>query len=191
VYWVFRAIGRLAFPLYAFLLAEGARRTKHPARYSLRLGIFAVLADPCFGLAFGDGYRFGQNVLWTLLLALAACLGFRRLTKPALQIAVCIGSAVCAELLGTDYGAVGVLVVLFFYWAGGCEGMRRYIISVLPYVALFCQNVFAIWALPAFCLTALYNGTRGKGGRFSQFFFYAYYPLHLLVLFLVKRFWCA
>ena len=65
--------GRIAFPIFAFLLAEGCRRTSDRRRYFLRLLVWAVLSEIPFNLMYGGSifYPFHQNVLWTFLISLA------------------------------------------------------------------------------------------------------------------------
>ena len=70
---VFHIVGRLSFPIYAFLAAEGASKTHRKSRYLLRLGIFALLSEAPFRLAFSLGWEnpLPRNVLFTLLCGVA------------------------------------------------------------------------------------------------------------------------
>ena len=72
-YFSLRMIGRIAFPIYCFLLVEGAHYTKNPGKYALRLGIGMLLSELPFDLAFSRGWSWGyQSVMVTLLLVFLA-----------------------------------------------------------------------------------------------------------------------
>lgn len=120
ILWM-RVIGRLAFPIYAFLIANGYRHTRNVSRYMLRLFCAAVISEPCFDFFVSHTWfdPAHQNVLWTLLLGLI-CLACKermcRIGKPGkllfpLSVILVCGAAILAS---TDYAAVGVLSVLAF-----------------------------------------------------------------------------
>ena len=118
------AAGRLAFPIFAFLLAEGFRRTRSVKRYALRLLALALLSEIPFDLMYGATvfYPFHQNVIWTFLIALLcmrAISAVRKRGKMLLTILICPITAAAGYLAGsllmTDYGGEGVLTVLLFY----------------------------------------------------------------------------
>ena len=126
-----RVIGRLAFPIYCFLLAEGAVHTHNMKKYLLRLGLFAFASEIPFDLAFRGSFFAPdyQNVFFTLLLGmLMICLAgnppqklLGDLTKDSMtaqqiwNIIVLIIFALAAQLLKTDYGAAGVIMIFFMY----------------------------------------------------------------------------
>ena len=189
IYVLMRGIGRIAFPIYAFLLVEGFLHTKDVKKYLARMLTFAVVSEIPFDLAvFHTPFYWGyQNVFFTLFLGLLALAGENvvhqssgmfagaGLWKQAFVLILCVGTA---QLINCDYGAFGVFFIILLY-------MTRYdkkTQTVLGAISL-------IWELPgilAFIPIRLYNGTRGRCG--NRYFFYAFYPAHLLALWVVGRF---
>ena len=104
-YTLLRVIGRIAFPIYCFLLAEGVFYTKRPFAYILRLLLLAVLSELPFDLSFFGGITFRyQNVMVTLLLGV--CMGLAMKKSPMwLKPVLVLPFALLAEFLQTDYGA--------------------------------------------------------------------------------------
>ena len=191
-YLVLRGVGRLAFPIYAFLLAGGFYHARSRAQYLLRLGVFALLSELPFDLAFQwTLFDFGyQNVFCTLFLGLLAIWLFERATggdlrgcglwRGALGFAAILGMAALARLARTDYGELGVLII-------AAMGVFRN--RPLPRAAVSAALLYAASPLEAvsfvdYGLFALYNGRRG---RQPKYFFYAFYPGHLLLLCLLRR----
>lgn len=180
IYVLMRGIGRIAFPIYAFLLVEGFLHTRDVKKYLTRMFLFAVVSEIPFDLAvFHTPFYWGyQNVFFTLFLGLLALAGIRwgtGLWKQALALIMCVGAA---QLINCDYGAFGVFFIVLLY-------MTRYdkkTQTVLGALSL-------VWELPgilAFLPIRLYNGTRGRCG--NKYFFYAFYPAHLLILWMIGRF---
>ena len=121
-------IGRMAFPMFAFLIAEGYFHTSNVRKYLRRLLIFAVLSEIPFNLLYGSSviYPFHQNVLWTFLIALLSIALIEK-TKASrkrwLTWVVSIITVLVDLLLGTiamvDYLGAGVVTVLVFYFFRG------------------------------------------------------------------------
>ena len=118
-----RIIGRVAFPIYCFLLAEGVHHTRNPLRYGLRLLIGLLLAEIPFDLALFGGPNFAQqNVMFTLLLAFLAIQTVKYCAGPTRFLALI--PIIAAELLRTDYGAMGVLTAVLFFITRDMEEKR-------------------------------------------------------------------
>ena len=181
---ILRSAGRMAFPIFCFLLVEGAVHTRSPKRYLLRLALFAVLSEIPFDLALHNQtfYWGAQNVFFTLLLGLLVILVFQRYPaegwKGMLALAV---SAAAAELGGTDYGAIGVAVIAVMYLLRE----RPLAASLISLALLALLNRQELYSAPAFLAMALYNGRRG---RQPKYFFYVFYPVHLLLLWAAGNF---
>jgi hypothetical protein len=184
-----RTVGRLAFPIYCFLLVEGFLHTHDVRRYGLRLFAFALLSEVPYDWAF---YRTplhwdDQNVYWTLLLGLVGMAGLRAFDGPARRNAIgrC-GVVLCAMLLGelaaVDYGALGVGLILLLYVLR--DSRRRQ--CAAGALLLGCNgSLFMTPELPAvlaFPLIGAYSGARGHCSRREALFHYCFYPAHLLVL---------
>lgn len=181
---VLRGIGRVAFPIFCFLLVEGAVHTRSPRKYLLRLASFALISEIPFDLALHNQpfYWGTQNVFFTLLAGLLVIQAFQRSPgqewRGMLALAV-LGAA--AELCGTDYGAIGVAVIAVMYLLRE----RFWAASVLSLILLVLLARIEIFSIPAFLILALYNGKRG---RQPKYFFYVFYPVHLLILWAAGNF---
>lgn len=203
-------IGRLAFPIYAFLLAEGFRHTKNFKKYLVRMFLFALAAELPFNLMSEGGvfYPFHQNVLFTFCLSLLMMAWIEKAEdKSRSRFALrAVLAAVTGYLLGfitfVDYFGYGVLMVLLFYlfhekvygWAVELAAMiyiNWEMIGglVFPTVILgreidIPQQGFAILALIPIWL---YNGKQGPHSKGIQYVWYAFYPAHMLVLWLLLQ----
>ena len=181
-----RIIGRAAFPIYCFLLVEGFMHTRDREKYALRLGCFAAVSEIPFDLAFNGkvlevGY---QNVFFTLLLGLLTMMAYDVVMnqsrwsvwkRTALSTIAILAGMFAAEFLSTDYGALGVLCIMVFYLFRRSR-IQQVVFGCLAFVWWEWAAVFAF--VPIF----YYNGKRGFG---MKYFFYAFYPVHLLILYLI------
>ena len=194
-----RCIGRLAFPIFCFLIAEGCVYTRDRRKYALRLLAFALLSEVPFDLMVGGTvwYPYSQNVLWTLLAGALICWcvdwALRKKTPAAfLLTGAAVAAAFCLlELAGTDYRGWGMLLVVLFY------GVRRVSCGTVVKrtaqavgLAVFSIGIMGgvsieLWSLAALLPLWLYNGRRGYSNRAVQYGFYAFYPVHILILSLI------
>ena len=204
-------IGRMAFPIFAFQIAEGFVHTSNFKKYALRLLGFAVITEIPFNLFYSSRWfnPYPQNVLFTLLLGLLAIKVIdglkkdRSLKNIALSVLL-LGLILLASVVGfVDYNHYGVLTVIMLYlmrdfpfaWLGQLIGM------VLINIVIFEGLVFPVeifgktfeipsqgFAVFALIPIWLYGNRKGKSSKILQYGFYAFYPLHMLVLFLIKHF---
>ena len=193
-----RIIGRLAFPIFCFLLAEGAHYTRNPRNYLLRLGIGAVLSELPFDLAlFGSWSWQHQSVMITLLLGAMALLAMKRMTQPLLKILVLLLFAFLADFMNTDYGGAGVLMIALFGltrerkygWLVQLLGMYLICRWIIPggVVWFIDRYVFIeIFAILALIPIWLYSGKKSTSSRAVQWAFYLFYPVHLWILYLIS-----
>jgi hypothetical protein len=253
-------LGRLAFPIFAFQIAEGLFHTSNFKKYAIRLLIFGIVSEIPFDLVYGSTilYPFHQNVMFTLLLGLLAIKALdnakskfravtaigagstpsaidnssstpsaidnsgstpsaidnssstssavdtpttsRRIANLALGILIAALCTLAAAITFTDYGAMGVLTIIAFYvfrdfkfaWLGQLVFMilanmiffqGEYLpLTIAGHYFEFQTQGFAIFALIPIWL---YNGKKGKTSKALQYGFYAFYPVHLLVLYLI------
>lgn len=191
LYFCMRLLGRMAFPLYVFLLVEGIRHTTNPVRYGARLFFFALISEVPFDMA--RQYRFVdfsyQNVFFTLFfgyacIRLLSWIEERQNLHPRwsvlLRLMVLFTFVAAAELMHTDYGGVGVLVILLmhtlFVRRSFSEKWLGFLFSLIPLFFISQTSLFAAVCAP---MVQAYDGTRG---RQKKYFFYLFYPVHLLLL---------
>lgn len=190
VYYTTRYIGRIAFPIYCFLLVEGFKRTRDVGRYALRLGIFAIVSEIPFDLCFNASiieFTY-QNVFFTLFIGLITMIavdraGGHKWSENIMADRICryffaaaftVAGIAAAELLSTDYAGTGVMCVMVLYFFRN----RRVAQAVAGAVAFSWE----ITAPLAFLPILAYNGKRGLK---LKYFFYAFYPVHLLLIYIV------
>ncbi len=204
-------VGRLAFPLFAFLIAEGFVHTSNRKKYILRILIFAVITEIPYDLFYGGTaiYPFQQNVLFTFLYALLAMTlidKFRE--KPSVKSGLKNGSLLLLIMLGAlitfpDYGFWGFMMAVMFYLVRdfpfaflvqlaimiyiNFEAIRGEVIpmELLGYAFEFPKQGFAVFSLIPIWL---YSGKKGFSNKIAQYGFYVYYPLHMLIIWLITRF---
>lgn len=187
-YTLCRMIGRIAFPIFCFLLVEGFVHTSNAKKYAIRLGAFALISEIPFDLGFQSKVlEFAyQNVFFTLLIGFVTLMVYKkveekefqnRFTKILIQILVGMIGMLAAQLLRTDYGAVGVMAIVLFYVL---RENRFY--QIASGCILFIEEMTALFA---FLPIMIYNGKRGSNVKWA---FYIFYPAHLLLLFVISYF---
>ncbi len=199
VMWL-RCVGRVAFPIFCFLIAEGCVYTHDRKKYALRLLVFALLSEIPFNLMnsgmIWDPYD--QNVLWTLLTGALVCWLIDWALKKCTPLSfVLTGAAMVAaywllEIGNTDYGGWGMLLVAAFYGVHRApSGAVVKMIAQAFGLAFFSIGVMGgylsieLWSLAALVPIWLYNGQRGFSNKAVQYGFYAFYPVHILALSLI------
>lgn len=181
-YEVMRCFGRVAFPVFAFLVAEGFAHTRNRMRYFLSLLLFAAVSEvPWYLLNGADGTH---NVMFTLALGVAALAVFERLQKHgALAIAAILLVALSAEISGLDYGWHGIVEILVFHLFRSKKYCQSTRLLQLAFAFPFMSHYGIIGALLACFIIFLYNGTRGIiHGKVAKYGFYAIYPVHLIII---------
>lgn len=174
LYQVLRFIGRSAFPIFCFLLVEGFLHTSNRQKYALRLLLFAFLSELPFDLALNDSVWdiSSQNVYFTLFIGLCVIwiMDYLRDKALLLPFVMLLGMGL-AYLLKTDYSYWGVLLIGTLYIFRNQRGLQ----TLAGCVCLF-------WEAPA-CLAFIpLNMYNGKRGIPLKYFFYLFYPVHLLLL---------
>lgn len=200
-------VGRLAFPIFAFMIVEGYFHTKDFNRYMTRMLIFALISEIPFDLFYSGipVYPYHQNVLWTFLIALSGIRAIeftRRKGKRGLTAAVSVLILLFCFLMGfvamTDFYGAGVLTVFIFYFFRGRKwwcflgqllclyylnvevlGGLCYVVSIFGHQVELVQQGFALLALIPIWL---YRGRKGFSNKAFQYFCYAFYPVHCLIL---------
>lgn len=204
-------LGRLAFPIFAFMIVEGYFHTSSLRRYALRLLLFALISEIPFNLMYSSSliYPYHQNVIWTLLLGLGL-IHLNELTakrrKMWLRILVGCITVIVGFLAGmltmVDYYGVGVVTILTFYFFR----KRKWWCLLGQIVVLYYMNVEILsgfyfevtimghtvpivqqgLALLALIPIWLYRGRKGYSSKLFQYVCYGFYPAHMLVFYLVR-----
>jgi hypothetical protein len=193
-----RMIGRLAFPIFCFLLAEGIHYTQNPRKYGLRLLIGMLLSEIPFDLLFFKRLTWGhQSVMVTLFLGFLYGTIQKNVKNLGHKILWVLPFLIFAELLNVDYGGWGVAMICFFVltrqmpaklipqaiglflicWMIG--GMRVLMGTVWVPIQVF--GVFAL--IPIWC----YSGEKKTKNLWVQRAFYLFYPVHLVIFLLIGR----
>lgn len=202
-----RWIGRLAFPIFAFMIVEGHKRTSSNKKYCLRLFIMALISEVPFNLmCCGNLWcRPYQNVMWTLLIGLMALnlcdfIDKKRGKGPfdVLNWTVGIFAYCIAEAISTDYGGAGVLIILLFALFDktsmvgktgqliGLSLISWYILGGFRYNFIISDAIIEI-PMQILCVLSLipiwiYNGEKGYNAVWFRWFIYLVYPVHILLL---------
>ncbi len=168
-----RAIGRISFPAFLYLLVQGEVFTKDVGRYGLRLGLLAIISQPIYQIAFDTNQL---NVLFLLLIGLICLRQSRRYQQ--LSFLIWLAGALMAELLNTSYGGYGILLILLIrafrptlLWWSGWLGFN------LTWMAL----IGGWFQLPILWVPLLFMSANGQRGAKARWF-YGFYPGHLLLL---------
>lgn len=193
LYYICRIIGRVAFPIYCFLLVEGMRRTHSPGKYIARLGIGILLAELPFDFLFEGGFTWAyQSVMVTLTLGAVMLLCMRKTEKKWLQVLLILPFAVLAELCQCDYGAGGIVMIAVFalFDRPILQAVALFLVNwqLLPSAAITVFGVVVIiqlFAVAAMVPIALYSGKKLTHNKAVQWAFYLFYPVHLLLLWLI------
>lgn len=179
LYEAMRCFGRIAFPVFAFLVAEGFAHTRNRLRYFLTLFGFAVVSEVPWFLLNGAGGT--HNVMFTLALGVVAMTIFDKYHQRKFVCFCMIATAaILATYLGTDYEWRGILLIVI------CYMMREHKPLLLLFVLPLMIHYGIIGAILAAIVLSQYNGTKGfMQGNVVKYGFYAFYPIHLLLIFLL------
>ncbi|MBQ1995353.1 MAG: conjugal transfer protein TraX [Clostridia bacterium] len=204
-------IGRMAFPIFAFQIAEGFVHTKSFKKYALRLLGFAIVTEIPFNFFYSSRFfnPYHQNVLFTLLLGLLAIKVIDGIKKDrsgkniALSVLYLLLILLASVIGFVDYGYLGMLTVVMFYlmrdfpfaWLGQLVGMILLNITFFEGLVFPVEILGKTFEIPSqgFAVFALipiwlYGGRKGKSSKALQYGFYAFYPVHMIVLYLIKYF---
>lgn len=214
LYWIMRFFGRLTFPIMAFLLVQGFNHTHNLKKYASRLFGFAIISIVPYYLLFHSNEKltvenfFLNNVLFTLLIGLIMLFLIKNVKKFYLEFLIVFAAMLASSF--SDWGSIGPLLIYVFYkiknpWSATAINFLIFIIydslgffdsftkltnngvtgsqafsSLLPWHTINLGFILAILVI------GLYNGKRGLNNKFVKWGYYWYYPVHLMVLYLIK-----
>lgn len=191
-----RIIGRIAFPIFCFLMAEGAFYTRNPLKYGMRLVVGILLSEIPFDLAFRQRLTLEyQSVMITLFIGFLV-LEIIQNTKNDLIILLAVGGGFAlAEWANTDYGGFGVLLVVLFSQTRGQLWLQTVMVAMFSWMVNSLRiPVFGIsvpiemFAVLSMIPIAFYSGKKSFSSKAIQWGFYLFYPVHLTVLIFLRIF---
>ena len=210
-----RVIGRIAFPLFCFLMIHGFIHTHSRLKYAGNLLLFALLSELPFDFLFYDGTDFAhQNVFWTLLIGLLMIwaleavnqTNIKMILKYAASLPVIAAGIKMSMVLNTDYAWTGVLLILGLYLFRKKKGLQCTIPFVVFFIARVFRNVelgyysFGIqviretfklyWSIVISAFMILRCNEK-RYIRKGKYFFYAFYPVHISILYLIRVLFCT
>ena len=207
---IFTCIGRLAFPIYAFMIVEGYFHTSNLRKYVKRLFFFALLSEIPFNLVTGSNwfYPLHQNVLWSFLISIGLIHWNEKVRSRSVWKRIPVGFAsICVAYIGgiitfVDYYNAGILMVLTFYFFRGKKwwnylgqllcmwyinfeilGGFGYEFNLFGSTHFIARQSIALLALIPIWF---YNGKQGYHSKKLHAVYYLFYPVHLLILGLIK-----
>lgn len=182
IYRLSRDIGRVAFPIFCFLLVEGFIHTHNRFKYSRNLLLFALISELPWNIWHGGLTYPKQNVFFTLFFGyLAFCAIEHFYTNQKAQFLCLAALFLVSYYFNADYGWKGYIFLLIMYLFRFEKATQALVGS--------CWLYYEWKACFAFISINMYNGQRGFiKGKFGKYFFYAFYPLHILLLLTIKHF---
>ena len=180
-----RLFGRLSFPLFAFQLAVGFSHSKNKEKYILRMLLFAIISQIPFMLFVAEGApETGHflNIGFTLTLGLLGMFAFENIKQPILKTIFTLGAILLGYVLPVDYGWFGVaLIIIFYIFHSDKIGSSIYasILIILKVISEY--SLFKFPMLGALIPICSYNGKKGLDNKFTRYFFYIFYPIHLMI----------
>lgn len=208
---ILTCIGRIAFPIFAFMIVEGYFKTSNLKKYVGRLFIFALISEIPFNLMLGSRvfYPVAQNVLWTFLIGIGLIWLMEKVKDKniAIRALMLIFVVILAFALGVltlcDYHYAGVFMVLVFYFFRG----KKWYLMLAQLVSLYYINtemlggfeyVFTVFeqevhllrqslSLIALIPIWLYNGKQGYYNKYIKYLYYSFYPCHIMLLWGLKQ----
>lgn len=199
-------VGKLTFPIMAYLLVEGFKYTRSKIRYASRLAIFWLISIVPFFLLHNPNYPFSlidipNNIFFTLLMGLLMLVCYEKTNNPILRFFIVTIFSFFTIL--SDWNLFGVILIWAFYKFHSSKGIKVTLIiyfilfEVITVIGLLSGNNFGVsiaemisisgFLLVIYLLTQ-YNGSRGYSPKWIKWGFYFFYPLHLIVLEAIKYF---
>ena len=212
-YRIFRILGRLAFPIFAYCIAEGFLYTRNKLKYFSRVLVLGVLCQLVYDIAEGDIYL-GILITFSIsiiIMYFADCFKkafagdnssvstlIKKITKVSVSLtadriisgallAMSVAAAfVLTMYVEVDYGFFGIMLPVFTSLYS--DKTRRFFMFTAGLIALclynvYCGSMIQLWSLFTVPILALYNGRPGKYRL--KYFFYIFYPAHLAILYLI------
>lgn len=177
---IFDIIGRIAFPIFAFMIVEGFYKTKSRFKYLRNLLIFAIISEIPYDMFQSKVFinNRSQNIMWALALGLLTLIIVDKLKEKiknkytwlGLSILIVGVNAIIATLISFDYDYYSIIIIFILYLFYD----KRLVGSLLSYLVIIKEA----YAILGFAVINFYNGEKGKQ---NKWFNYLFYPVHLLI----------
>ena len=196
IYLCMRIVGRIACPLFMFCIIEGVENTKNPMKYFGLMALFAIISEMPFDLAVSGKIMAAgdSNIFFTLLAGVGVLLCLRAVFLGDDRInlyvicPVTVFAIIFCHVAKADYGGIGICAITL---GGMCSMMNSQklqlqknfiVIAAITLLLLFIGGIerYEILCVP---IALLYNGKRGLK---LKYFFYIFYPAHLLLLYIMR-----
>lgn len=179
-------IGRIAFPIFAWQITIGFEKTSNVKLYIFKLFAAAMISQPIYMLFLSliTSNIYKLNILFTLCLGLICLYVWKK--SNLLGILAIFIACIIANYCQFDYGYYGIIMIVIFYIFRNNNALMilmQLVNLLIHYVNTF--NEIQLYSIIAFCFILLYNGKRGKR---IQYLFYGFYPLHLLTIYLIDKY---
>lgn len=193
---IFRIIGRIAFPIFAYMIAEGAFYTRNRKKYLLMIAGLGIACQLVSTISTGSLY---QNILITFSLSIAVIFSvdnFLKKKNPSsfLLTAFTVISVIFISYIApmifedygfkVDYGIWGVLIPVFVYFSP-TKTLKIFFTTLILAIRIFLVGELQLFALLAIPFLILYNGKRGKLNM--KYLFYIFYPAHLAIMHIINQ----
>lgn len=192
----FNYIGRIALPLFAFQISEGYSHTRDVKKYLSRLLVFAIISQIPFMLyEFSIGKEFSFNVLFTFCITLLALIIYDKQKNKFVGFAIAILIASISYFIRLAYAPLGIAIIFIFHifkkrkvymsllYILAC--ILNYLPNLIQYNFYYKYIILCICTFLPIIPILLYNGKKGKD---FKYLLYLFYPLHLIILFLINRY---
>lgn len=186
-------LGRLSFPIFAFGISEGYKHTKDLKKYFVRLFIFAIISQIPYMLFLNNlTNTFSLNILFTLILGLFAITAYEKSNNKYLGFLYVILCCIIAHICYFDYDWFGIIIIFIFHIFKDKKIIMNLIFSISAFINYFPNYIIShrteYLFIILFCIFSLipinlYNEKKGKN---TKYILYIFYPLHLLILYLVQ-----
>lgn len=193
IYLILRSVGRIAFPMFCFLLVEGFVHTKNLFKYLVRLFMLAIISEIPFDLMCGNCliYLDKQNVIFTFILALLMLFLIKKIANlyyiyRAILTLIIVGlSCVIAHLCKLDHDYPAIILIFLMYNFYTDKNMKILFTGIMSFFMSFVETgSFRYYGVGALCVLPLYiyNGKIGSLSKHKTFY-YLFYPLHMIILY--------
>jgi hypothetical protein len=186
IYLVMRIIGRIAFPIFAYYVATGYKRTSDINKYMVRMFVFALITQvPFYFFSHGEFYL---NVMFTFFMALLMLRLYER--NNLLWVVMLF----LADVANMDYGAYGLLIILIFYLFGDNKKKSFMFLLLLSLIydslrVLEYGNIHWTFYIQSLCVMAVpIIYFKFKQIRINKYISYLFYPVHISIIVLIEKF---